>query len=740
MFNSTKIKANFYASDTDSESDDNYREKLKKLNNKTSEIKKQLITEIQALDQINYMSKLNFIIKKYLIVYCYFSMWDVAEIKQLLISKIDKLKLNNISFLINKVCDYTNDLFCEIRANTDCRCFSNDYLNPNLFEDNNNNNNNMRYGDSEENSVISLNGFGVLVDFTNKRLSVFFENNFYDDYAFNSSGKKYYIEDNNKDNRNINNNNNDHNSDNNNNKENDLYKDDNFININDMNTVSSLENNNNNINNMFNDNYNCVINIIKQFTSNYFSNLNDINNNLLVSLSDTVFTSKNNSNSRNSLNNNTHNNLNDINTVNTVSTVNSNINNKIKSINMTKIEFSLRIIPNAFYFKPLYKVPDFDASKFILTSDSILLLEKRLISHIQKTVRCDSLLSEAYFWFETILKTSYKIISAVKDYSPFGSATQFTHNKYSDLDICIITMDPNNNCLLNDLRDELLKKKSNSKKSSLYLSGGSDIFEIGDLYFAKNIPLFSIIYKNKIKLEISLNNCLGVYNSSMIREYCLFDSRVIMLINIVKDWSKEYRINGNYHHYLSSFCFTLLCLYFLIQKKVIPPFSYEEKNKILLSYTHHSSIVNDNDNDTESNDNDKNNKYSELGNLLIPNLIDLKRSLTKFSKTNHQTIAELFIEFLFFYGFIFNNDKYYVDIRTEEINFRYNDFDPNTNKKSFNNVFSIVDPFDLTYNPGSYFNKNFSQEKIFNNAIINTLKSIVNQEDIFSDENYNKKK
>jgi len=49
------------------------------------------------------------------------------------------------------------------------------------------------------------------------------------------------------------------------------------------------------------------------------------------------------------------------------------------------------------------------------------------------------------------------------------------------------------------------------------------------------------------------------------------------------------------------------------------------------------------------------------------------------------------------------------------------------------NVFEFVDPFDINYNPGRYFNKNKSQEEYFNNVIKNTIMKIKLNKNIFSE-------
>ena len=367
--------------------------------------------------------------------------------------------------------------------------------------------------------------------------------------------------------------------------------------------------------------------------------------------------------------------------------------------------FSMITIQNVYLEEKLYLKSNYDLKDFKFCKKNFIFLEKTLNNHLIKTVRNNFYFKEAYYWFEKLIFSNEKLRKQIKDLAPFGSVTQLTNNKFSDLDVCLMTIDKENVSLLYDIKDFLFQIKGNENDEN------SSLFELGELYYAKNIPLLSLMYKEKIKVEISLNNCLGVYNSQLLRIYSLFDSRVLMLSNIVKDWSKEYKINGNYHHYLSSFSYTILVLFFLIQKEVIPPFNFIQDNKIKIDFTYHNDI------------------YNTFSELIIPNSQDLSYYLDQFSTTNKQSIAELFTEFLVFYGYIFNSELFYIDIREKSLNFRLNE---NEKKKGYINVFSIIYPFDLSYNPGFYFNKNNSQERDFYRIIHATLEMISQNKQIFN--------
>ena len=64
-------------------------------------------------------------------------------------------------------------------------------------------------------------------------------------------------------------------------------------------------------------------------------------------------------------------------------------------------------------------------------------------------------------------------------------------------------------------------------------------------------------------------------NSTLIRNYLTYDARALILINTIKDWSKQKEINSNSKLFLSSYCFTLMTIFFLQRMKnpILPIFS-----------------------------------------------------------------------------------------------------------------------------------------------------------------------
>lgn len=335
---------------------------------------------------------------------------------------------------------------------------------------------------------------------------------------------------------------------------------------------------------------------------------------------------------------------------------------------------------------------DFNEEKLTFNNHNLLSLEREIINHFKKTKRCTSHYKEAYDWLISLLKMNQSIYDEIDDIAPFGSAVQMTDNMSSDLDITIISK---NEILYNSVIDYLQKieEKNDSQE-----------FKLGQLYFAKHIPLVSIEYKSIIKLELSFNNPLGTFNSALLRNYALIDSRVPMLIGLVKDWSKYYMINGNRDHFLSSFCYSMLVIYFLAQVKVVPFFKCNKSKFLTIHDQGKQALIPDPD---------------QLFFVDLPS-----------ASENEQSIAELFVNFLIFYGYFFNGKLFEVNITSDTKLAVRNE---SSTKKSgqYKNFYKIVDPFNLKYNPASYFNCNHSQEEKFFKVIDHTLHQIKRNKRIF---------
>jgi DNA polymerase sigma len=146
---------------------------------------------------------------------------------------------------------------------------------------------------------------------------------------------------------------------------------------------------------------------------------------------------------------------------------------------------------------------------------------------------------------------------------PYGSVTQCTCNENSDLEMTILTKNYEtcNEKFIFDLFEKILDNnyKNTSSEFSQYLEG---------IRTTKRTILLLLIHKeSKTKIEINCNNFFSVMNSTLIRNYLTYDARALILINTIKDWSKQKEINSNSKLFLSSYCFTLMTIFFLQRMK-----------------------------------------------------------------------------------------------------------------------------------------------------------------------------
>ncbi|KAF7727934.1 hypothetical protein EC973_006822 [Apophysomyces ossiformis] len=157
------------------------------------------------------------------------------------------------------------------------------------------------------------------------------------------------------------------------------------------------------------------------------------------------------------------------------------------------------------------------------------------------------------------------------DVEMYGSAVNGLGNSMSDLDLCITVPD--------DIFHYDLPFISSMKKSptsyynmhtlakSLRDMGMIDVIPIP----TANVPICKFKDpKYQIACDINVNNRLGIDNSRMIRVYTELDERVAPFLCAIKEFTKRTNINDASKGSLSSFCYTIMGLWFLIMKKVVP--------------------------------------------------------------------------------------------------------------------------------------------------------------------------
>jgi hypothetical protein len=440
--------------------------------------------------------------------------------------------------------------------------------------------------------------------------------------------------------------------------------------------------------------------------------------------------------------------------------------NFIKKSNekLDKIIYNLNI-----EFKSYIKF-DIDGLKFLynIKKESFLNLENQIKNHLILCKRNTKKLKKTFLKFENLILTKKKdnpIFSKINQILPFGSFTQFSFNKKSDLEITIITeylqifneidqMKYDKTNLNKDLIDNYNNNKDNKDKDkdnnprgekfyqtikeyNNFLYSLKSILEESNLYFkinvhrTKRVKIFEMYDKETlVKIEMIIDNILPLYNSCLIRNYCLYDSRVIIMINFIKDWSKLSKVNGNNNGNLSSYCFTMLVIYFLqrINPKVLPILqskdlfdfkdinfyesNHDSKNKkdiincrqLFLNFD-----LNINEEDSKSNFIDYTNNKVSRGFLLRKNIMG---------------VSELIYNFFKFYLFYFDERMYCIDIQHKEYIYRSYE---NCSDNDLKSQYVIIDPIDFSYNPAAYLEYNSyssnNLKKEFFRAILNIIDS-----------------
>lgn len=72
-----------------------------------------------------------------------------------------------------------------------------------------------------------------------------------------------------------------------------------------------------------------------------------------------------------------------------------------------------------------------------------------------------------------------------------------------------------------------------------------------------------------IACDVCVNNLLAVVNTQLLKDYASIDPRLSQLAFCVKHWARRRKVNSTYHGTLSSYCYVIMCIYYLQTRK--PP-------------------------------------------------------------------------------------------------------------------------------------------------------------------------
>ena len=335
------------------------------------------------------------------------------------------------------------------------------------------------------------------------------------------------------------------------------------------------------------------------------------------------------------------------------------------------------------------------------TIKNLITQENNIKNNFKLTKRNFSTFKNSFMLLKNIIMSIDNLTYKIKNIYPYGSITQLTQSITSDYEISIITENYSNidNKQIITLFTEIQEYIEENFKND---------FKIMNIRETKRTALL-LIYdlKNNLSIEINCNNFFSIMNSNLIYTYLTYDARALILVNTIKDWSKIKGINSNHEGFMSSYCYTLMTIYFLqrIHKPLLP---------IITSNTYDKIKVN-------------NYEYFIEKSLLNP-----AKSFKNWKCTNTEdTISTLLLKFFVFYLYLFNEDDYCIDISNDKLTFRfyeakYLNYFKEKNKVS---VYCFIDMFDYTYNPGSYMDKDSTPHYLYKKKLERSLAQLLNRED-----------
>ena len=334
-------------------------------------------------------------------------------------------------------------------------------------------------------------------------------------------------------------------------------------------------------------------------------------------------------------------------------------------------------------------------------SNALIIQENFVKNNFKNTKKNTKLFKSIFSKLVEMILSDEQIKNKIIKILPYGSVTQCTCNENSDLEMTILTKNYEkcNEKFIFDLFEKILDNnyKNTSSEFSQYLEG---------IRTTKRTILLLLIHnESKTKIEINCNNFFSVMNSTLIRNYLTYDARALILINTIKDWSKQKEINSNSKLFLSSYCFTLMTIFFLQRMK----------NPLLPIISSRSNLIRM--------------KISEKEFFLEKELLNTSESMKDWHTQNKDdTVVTLILKWMIFYLYLFNNEEYCIDISEKKLCFRVDEakyldeFVKGNNTKS---AYCIIDMFDYTYNPGSYMEMDSEEHKTFKMEMENAIKMIL---------------
>jgi DNA polymerase sigma len=199
---------------------------------------------------------------------------------------------------------------------------------------------------------------------------------------------------------------------------------------------------------------------------------------------------------------------------------------------------------------------------------AIATLDRELREFVENVKLTDSEWQLQFEFMNQLIKICDAVFKSKLKIEVFGSAASGLCEKYSDVDASVMI----------DFSSLSLRFHGTSKFYDYRSLCSSSVVAIAD-YVKEQMKNSDIVVKQLIEtakvpivvlqngkgqtIDISINNQLPIFNTQLLSAYAKMDERVQILVLCVKRWARLMKIVGAKEGNLSSYAWTLLCIYYL---------------------------------------------------------------------------------------------------------------------------------------------------------------------------------
>jgi len=210
--------------------------------------------------------------------------------------------------------------------------------------------------------------------------------------------------------------------------------------------------------------------------------------------------------------------------------------------------------------------------------DQLTDLNRELVTFISRVVpSVDDIMSHKVV-LDLVRDVARRVLDPSADIQMFGSAASGLCERGSDIDATVIvdfailnkrfhgknrtpSVGHETRLLCSEAVCAIAKYIENSNGTGLAVEG---------LINGAKVPIVVLSSFGRQIIDVSINNVLPTYNTQLLGEYSKLDNRVVGLVLCVKRWAKMTMVSDAKMGNLSSYSWSLLCLYYLQYVGVIP--------------------------------------------------------------------------------------------------------------------------------------------------------------------------